>query len=218
MSDAKQRYPLAWPANWPRLKGWKKTANFGTRRAGEGKKRLTIDGATSRLMSELERLGVKDGDALLSTNLALRFDGRPRAGQGEPADPGVACYFELKKQDRVLACDTWTRVADNIAAIAAHVEAIRAIERYGVGSIEQAFAGYTGLPASGSTWRTTLGFTVGAQVTADQINEAYRERAREAHPDAQSGSHDAMTSLNMARDEGLRSIRGVGAQPAKAGL
>jgi hypothetical protein len=33
-------------------------------------------------------------------------------------------------------------VADNIAAIAAHIDAIRRQDRYGVGTLDQAFAGY----------------------------------------------------------------------------
>ena len=40
-------------------------------------------------------------------------------------------YFHLKKQPYAMACDRYTTVADNLAAIAAHIDAVRAIERHG---------------------------------------------------------------------------------------
>jgi hypothetical protein len=115
-------------------------------------------------------------------------------------------YFKLKGQDRVLACDVWTRVADNLTAIAHHIDAIRAIDRYGVGNLEQAFAGYTALPAKGQTWRTTLGFAPDQPVTREEVDAAFRERARSAHPDAEQGSHDAMASLTEARLEARKEL------------
>jgi len=88
---------------------------------------LTVADARNRLDLELQRLGARD--VLLSTNVQVRLDGLPRSGQNEPADPGAAVYFTLKGKPRCLACDRWSRVADNIAAIAAHVYAIRAVDR-----------------------------------------------------------------------------------------
>ena len=72
-----------------------------------------------------------------------------------PDDPGVAVYFQLHDKERVLACDKWDTVADNIAAIAAHIDGIRRQDRYGVGTIDQAFAGYSALPPPGGTSRPT---------------------------------------------------------------
>jgi len=53
-------------------------------------------------------------------------------------------------------------VSDNIAAIAAHIEALRAQERYGVGTIEQAFAGYSALEHR--TWQIVLRLDAGASL------------------------------------------------------
>ena len=119
-------------------------------------------------------------------------------------------YFRLRGQDRCLACDKWNRVADNIAAIAQHIDALRRIDRYGVGTLEQAFAGYQGLPEKGSTWRTTLGFEPFQTVTADMIDAAFREKSKGAHPDQHGGSHDAMASLTQARVEGQKEIGVLG--------
>jgi len=81
------------------------------------------------------------------------------------------------------------------------------VDRYGVGTLDQAFAGYAALPAKGSTWRTTLGFAPDERVSSDQIESAFRARARTAHPDIEGGSHDAMAALVTARQEGLAELR-----------
>jgi hypothetical protein len=160
---------------------------------------LTVAQATARLMLELDRLGA--GGELLSTNLDVRLDGLPRSGQRAPEDPGVAVYFRFGG-DRCFACDRWNRVADNIAAIAAHIAAIRAIDRYGVGTMEQAFAGYAALPASSEEWWLVLG--VGRDASADEVDSAYRRLAREHHPDV-GGDTNQMARLNAARDAARRS-------------
>lgn len=199
------RYPLTWPAGWPRSTT-RKRAQFGTKRPGDYKRDMTVATACQRLMTELRRLGVLEGDAILSTNIRTRLDGWPVASAAEPVDPGAAVYFVLFEQERVLACDRWTRVADNITAIAAHIQAIRAIERYGVGSLEQAFAGYTSLPAKGGTWRATLGFGPDDRPAVEEIDRAFRDRARTLHPDAPGGSHDAMAALTAAKADAYREI------------
>lgn len=205
-----QRYPLSWPA------GWKRTQSFSRKRAMfhgtstrngynnqpyKTKEPLTLGGALGRLQGEMRRLGVADQDWLVSSDLRVRLDGLTYSQQAQPSDPGVAVYFRRGKKDLVLACDVWTRIADNIAAIAAHIECIRGIERYGVGTMDQAFAGYAALPAKGTTWRTTLGFAPEQTVTRAEVDAAFKQRARDSHPDIEGGSHDAMASLTAARTE-----------------
>lgn len=207
MTTERTRYPLAWPMGWKRTKAAaRRRAKFGTKKPMDYKREMSMATACSRLMVEITRLGVIEGDAILSTNLRVRLDGLPYSDQREPEDPGVAVYFRLVDQDRVLACDTWMRAADNVAAIAAHIEAIRAIDRYGVGTLDQAFAGYQALPAKGETWRTTLGFGPDDQPTPTAIEQAFRARAQSAHPDA-GGSHDAMAALNEARTQARESLK-----------
>lgn len=214
MTDPRSRYPLTWPPGWPRTTpSVRQRARFRrmikaydpesqqTRHGGE--RPLTVSEAIDRLAGELGRLGAVDD--VLSTNVPVRADGRPRSGQPEPADPRAAVYFLLKGEPRCLACDAWTKTADNIAALAAHIEAIRAVERYGVGSLEQAFRGYVALPQSTPTdWPSVLGLDQ-RRVTRDAIETAYRRLAFIAHPD-QGGSHDQMTRLNTAREAALKAL------------
>ena len=78
------------------------------------------------------------------------------------------------------------------------------ILREGVACFEEAFAGYTALPASPSDWWIVLG--IDREATAAQIEDAFREKARKAHPDV-GGSHVEMSRLNSARDVALEERR-----------
>lgn len=211
---APQRYPLAWPAHRPRTSSWR-------RRNGQFKahgRPVTIADAYDRLDRELTRLGGLY--PVLSSNLELRLDGQPRSGQRQPADPGVCLYFSLKGKPFALACDTYGDVAQNIAALAAHLEATRAIERHGVASAAESLEAFIALPppaagAAGATrirsWREVLGFLeafphgLTAIEAMDLIAKRYRRLAGVAHPD-NGGSDAAMAELNAARDAAHREL------------
>ena len=208
-----ERHPLSWPISWPRrAASARKRASFSTRQRATGEawssaKALTVYAAIRRLTDELDRLGARN--VIISSNLPTRADGLPRSDAREPGDPGVACYFKHRGADRVFACDRWDRVADNVAAIAAHIAALRGMERWGVGSIDQAFRGYEALPAPGGkrqrSWREVLEYG-DLPIDADAIGRAYRIIARRVHADA-GGSHEAMVELNAARDAALREVK-----------
>lgn len=200
------RYPLTWPAGWKRTP----TAQRARARFRSGRTELSIYEATQRLQGELERLERGIGGVVLSTNVETRLDGMPRSDRRAPADPGAAVYFRLKGQPRCLACDKWDRVADNIAAIAAHIEAIRAVDRYGVGTLDQAFAGYAALPAPAMGWRDVFGFGADRPVTVDAVQGRYRVLARQYHPDVAGGSVEEMTRINAARDAALAELQAAG--------
>lgn len=190
-------YPLHWPAGWPRSRG-RQQAKF-SHKSHNGRwdesKPVTIAIALERMQAELDRLGAKS--VILSSNLERTLSGAPRSGQADPADPGVAVYFTLKGKDTVLACDRWYRAADNMVAIAKHIEAIRGMDRWGCGSIEQAFAGYQALPAP-EQWFQVLG--IRASATKVEVDSAFKRLAMEAHPDKQGGDKAKMQRLNDARD------------------
>lgn len=201
-------YPLQWPAGWARTAPHlRRQASFGTTsRSYVGfKERLTVAEARERLSGELDKLGARY--VTLSTNLELNLNGQPRSGQRDPEDPGVAVYFRLNGRDMAFACDRWNRAADNIAALAKHIDAMRGMERWGVGTAAQAFAGYEALPAPDPWWKT-LGLTSPAR-SEREIKDAYRKASTAAHPDRPGGSHDRMAAVNAARDEGLKQLVGT---------
>jgi len=190
-------HPLEWPFGWPRHDGQRQRAKFGKEVTGPhymSRKQLSMADARERLDVQLERMGA--GSVVLSTNVELRLDGQPRANQRTPSDPGAALYFRMNDQPLCMACDKWDRVEDNIAAIAAHIDALRAQERWGVGSMERAFAGYKALPAPRQrTWWEVLG--VSEFASRAEAERAYKKLAALHHPD-QGGSHDRMAEINRA--------------------
>lgn len=157
-------------------------------------------------------MNIARDDIVISTNVPTRLDGLPRSDARKPDDPGVAVYWQEKRgagARRVIAIDHYSDVADNLAAIAATLDAMRSIERHGGARIlERAFTGFTALPEPGSSsrlsWRDVFGLQ-GAPDPCPQslIDEAYRKRVAKAHPD-RGGSHEAMVTLNTARDLAYR--------------
>lgn len=199
--------PTSFPLRWP--EGWTRTLAKDRRRArfASYRRALTVAMACDRLYAELKRLGVNLDSVILSTNVRPTLRGTPASNAAEPGDPGAACYFAIGGVARVLACDTWDRLADNIAAIGAHIDAIRRIDRYGVGTLDQLFEGFRALPAKGGTWRSMLGFGPDDRPSVEAVQRAFRERAGDAHPDRPGGSHEAMAALNAARDAALSELR-----------
>lgn len=212
MTDA---YPLQWPRTKPRTIS-RKYGHFSKREQRPGQnwpstENVSISEAMKRLTNELVRLGASR-DWVLSSNLTLNRDGSPKSNQRKPADPGVALYFALDGKPICMPCDTYTEVEQNIAAIAKHIEATRAIERYGVASLAEMFTGFEALPAPGAHshrhWRDVLGVVPRDLVLDGRTNiieSLFRERAKEAHPD-RGGSHDMMSELNAARAEALKEV------------
>ena len=210
------KYPLTWPTGWKRTKeGARERARFNkkTRRDGNALSgqstptwlesgQVSIAEGTRRVLKALDMLGAT-GEAIISSNLALRLDGLPKGSQGEPGDPGVAVYWQVRGQNRltghkVMAIDRYDRVADNLAAIAATLEAMRAIERHGGGMIlERVFTGFEALPAP-NDWRHVLGFPHdGPMPSWEKVKDSYRNLAKKRHPDA-GGTLAGMQELNGA--------------------
>jgi hypothetical protein len=192
VSAPKESFPLTWPDGWKRTNAnWRTHARF---------KNNTLGKCCDECFAEVGRLGGER--VVISSNIKPRLDGRPYANQAAPSDPGVAVYFTLDGKPVALACDKWLTVEDNLWAIVKHIEALRGQERWGVGSIERAFAGYTALPetSSGSSWWAVLGVTINA--TPDQVRDAFRAKAKLYHPDSGTEpNHEKMVEVNRAYEQ-----------------
>lgn len=208
-----QRFPLAWPAHRPRKPSHQRRQG----KFSSGGKPLSMAYAVGRLDAELQRLGAMY--PVLSTNVELRLDGQPRSNQANPVDPGACVYFTLKGKPFALACDTYTKVEQNVAALAAHLDNTRGIERHGVATAAESLEAFSALPPpAGSTtlatrgWRDVLGFAASFPHGYDPadamtlIGVRYRERAGKAHPD-NGGSDAAMAELNAARDAARKEVQ-----------
>lgn len=212
-----QAYPLQWPDGWKRTPADQRAfGRFGTAKnshAGSWRRMetITIYAATVRLREELQRMGVRDDDMVLSTNLRLRLDGLPRSDQAAPADPGAAVYWTdvWTGAPRCMAIDRYTKVEQNIAALAATIEALRAIERHGGAIVlERAFTGFAALPppivaGMARPWWVVL--EVPHDTDVAEVQRAYRHLAAAFHPD-RGGDAAKMAELNAARDAALREL------------
>lgn len=191
-------YPLRWPADRPRARA-RKPALF----RNDGRP-LSLTVARKRLVDQVaaltpHRAKWRVTDVLLSTNIRFTASGArdQNVSRRDPADPGVAFYFDLDGRPHVLACDRWDTVQDNIAAIAAHIEALRGQERWGVADLRQAFAGHAALPPP-EPWWEVLG--VSRDASPGEVSRAYRAKATTAHPDA-GGNRTAWDRLNGAYEQ-----------------
>lgn len=201
-------YPLQWPTGWKRTLN-RKDGRFSTKGYGRPARSVSISDGVERVLGELDRMGYTRNDVVISTNVELRLDGLPRSDRSEPGDPGAAVYWRTRKGDsKVMAIDIYTRVADNLAAIAATLEAMRAIERHGGAAIlERAFTGFVALPSPGAAreWWEVLG--VSRSCSRDDIRAAFRRLASEHHPD-RGGDAARMAEINAAHDKALKECHG----------
>ena len=192
-----EAYPLHWPEGWPRTPQHKRLWSLPGGRSATPDWSAGLD----RLTGELRRLGALN--IVVSTNQPLRHDGLPYAATRRIEDPGAAVYFMFDRRQMAMAQDRYELLADNIRSLALAIEGMRQMQRHGGGHMmERAFAGFAALPppsaANGRPWTEVLGLS--ATASRDEIEKAYRSRAKTAHPD-HGGSTEAMAALNAAHDE-----------------
>lgn len=191
-------YPLSWPEGWRRTQPEKRAiGRFATKQRG-GTKALTVAESVDRVLDQLD--AIQSRDVIISTNIEPTLGGRPRSSQAEPANPGAAVYWTTAQgQTRCMAIDRYTRVADNLAAIAATLEAMRAIERHGGAEVmDRAFTGFAALPAPRAWWQV---FHLDGPCSLEEAEHYYRQLAKLRHPDVPGGSAEAMAELNDAIDQ-----------------
>ncbi len=80
----------------------------------------------------------------------IRLDGLPRSDAREPAYPGIEISFELPDRKRLVyatdVCDYWQH---NVRSIGLGLEALRAVDRFGITRHGEQYAGFAQLAAGG---------------------------------------------------------------------
>ncbi len=186
-------YPLQWPPAWPRT-DYPRHAQFQT----------SFVGARNNLLRELKLLGATD--VIISSNISLRQDGLPYAGQRQPEDRGIAVYFNLDGNPQCIPCDKWTTTDDNLQAIRKTVEALRGLERWGAKEmVNAAFRGFKALPESiimgehtSRAWWEVL--EVSQDASPEVVKAAYKAQLHYKHPD-KGGSQWDFEELQKAFKE-----------------
>jgi hypothetical protein len=79
----------------------------------------------------------------------LRLDGLPRSDARAPAHPGIELSFDSHHGRLVYATDVCARWEHNVRSIALGLEALRAVDRYGITRKGEQYAGWKQLTAGG---------------------------------------------------------------------
>jgi hypothetical protein len=189
----------------------RKRAAFGKKSDRGYQRSLTVSDGVNRLLEEIQKI-TKPGkpwrvirdDVIISTHIKVRNDGLPYSKQKTPEDSGVAVYFDLDGEPYCLSCDKWDRVSDNQAAIAAHIGAMRGMERWGVADLKTAFAGHAALPNQVKpTWYQVLG--VKPDTPHEVIKKVYQKLRSAYHTDNGGDANrfnDVLNAWNEYQAEG----------------
>ena len=148
----------------------------------------------------------------------IRRDGMPRADSGEPHKSGVIVSFTSKHGNLRYPCCTFDRWRDNLRAIALGLEALRKVDRYGISTHGEQYAGYAALPAPGDlVARGVETMTQGAAAafiakqsggvhsptevleSSNCFAAAYRACCHRLHPDRNGGDDADFKRLQQAK-------------------
>jgi len=207
-------FPLQWPEGWSRTKPW-----------GRSRSKFEPHFVTDR-DDVLHWLAKRGSHVVITSELPLRNDGLPY--YASVGDPGIAVWWVERGQERVLACDRWSRADENMRAISKTLEALRGLTRWGAHEmVERAYAGFAALPGAGETatgsgppepprklgWRELFGVqalfeTLIGSSTDDLlavVKARHRKLIAEAHPDA-GGDVARAAELNAALDEAEKEL------------
>ena len=190
-----EAYPLTWPEGV-------KCAETRERSRFESRGQ-TVRRVRTFLKDEIRRLGGQE--LIISTDMRVRQDGEIVSGAREPDDPGAAVYFELGGKKVCLACDKWRSLWENLYAIGRTIEAMRAIDRWGVSDLlDRMFTGFIALTDdAGKSWDAVLG--VSGDASREEIRAAYREKMKSLHPD-KGGTVYQAAELNEAYSRALEEV------------
>lgn len=183
--------------------------------------RLDWDRTLEQLVAEADKLDagpiavqiVCDGDDIRKTDGMLKSKARV-------LHPGVRVSFTSKHGPLTYATDAYTYWQDNVRAIALSLEALRAVDRYGVSKSGEQYRGWTQI-GSGSAGTSDLTPDEAFKVLVDAamlngpitipvsdlthldsvfLTQLYRQAARATHPDRWPERADAFALIGRARN------------------
>lgn len=123
---------LDWPEGFDRTPA-------ADRRRYPGHFEVSRSRAFDSIVEELEKMDAVNVQVETAAPHTAKHPHRPYQDR-EPDDPGVVVRWERDGRGYVAPCDRWDNLRDNARAIALYLDAKRAIERYGVSTLEGEFA------------------------------------------------------------------------------
>lgn len=141
----------------------------------------------------------------------IRMDGMLYAG-AKLRSAGIILSFDSKHGPLSYPCDKYSNWQANLRAIALSLEALRAVDRYGVTRRAEQYKGWAKLPppeaalfGSDGEAASFLASIVPAIVPSDLLRDveiyrsAYRSAAAATHPDRTAGDDSAFKRVQAAR-------------------
>lgn len=187
---------IDWPA------GWERTAADERKRTSRFDKSLRQ--SVDELAVELERVGVDDWRLSTGARHQKRNPRYPYAN-ANPDDPGAVVQWSMNGEQYAVACDTYTDLRDNVRTLYYYVREKRKMESRSVRTGENEFSNLR-LPSGEEATGTLAGeptpcelLGVSPDADADEVESAFRERVKTAHPDG-GGSGDEYRRLQEARE------------------
>lgn len=144
----------------------------------------------------------------------IRNDGWPKAG-AVPSQPGAIVSFASRGNHLSFPCDRYLRLDANMRAIALSLQALRAVDRYGVTQRSEQYQGWAQIeaPLPGGFRSAEEAAVFLATQCEDGAPEAsarliiddadlrklyYRDAAARLHPDKTGGDHELFVRLQQA--------------------
>lgn len=175
--------------------------------------RSSWDNTVMLLADEIARLG---GDSFVievdADEHDITISGTLRRG-ARPRTPRVRVSFDSKHGPLRYATDAYHEWRANVRAVALGLEALRAVDRYGISSRAEQYVGYKAISAG----TTALGASnldpdVARKIIAeesgyplavltdhpDMLADAIRKAKRESHPDRHNGDDSAWNAVDAA--------------------
>lgn len=158
-----------------------------------------------------DELGRLDGEnVVLQIDIReqdLRLDGGIRAIAPQPIFPGVRVTFDSRHGPLAYQTDTCERWQHNVRSIALGLQALRAVDRYGITRHAEQYTGWKALPpgsaiATPPSMTKTEALKVIQEISGDDIYtppEAMWRRARAiTHPDRHAGDRTRWDQVEAA--------------------
>ena len=129
--------------------------------------------------------------------------------RARPRHPGVVLAFDSKHGPLSYPCDTYNDWQANVRAIAMALEALRAVDRYGVTKRAEQYQGWARLPGPAPAAPMSPGEAVSVLIKAAQwpeprisrgtLADVYRKAAAATHPDT-GGDPEAFKEVQAAKE------------------
>src|SRR5206468_4280936 len=125
--------PLTWLG--PTTPAYRRRSRYAFKASWKG----TLD------LLERELTYLKAGEIAIEADFAesdIRLDGMPRGNARQPQFPGIRLAFNSKAGPLVYQTDTCEFWQHNVRSIALGLEALRAVDRYGITTRHEQYQGY----------------------------------------------------------------------------